>query len=246
MKRFSKLLALGVAAALTFGMTVSAAPSPNAPTEDQKATAAIVNAIVQTAGVQNSKGETVNVEVNVDTLDGGAYNEAFGENYEDALSKAAGNDAVYAAMQEAAGVFTENQVWYDDYIINVNVEGVIPEGGLYVPVAAIKEGDACVVAHWNEETKTWEVLQTKIENGYVYALFQDFSPVYYAVLYVTGEENPGTDPGTNPGTNPPGDNGGNTAPSSPKTGETVPMAGILAVVCLAGVAVCAKKVRYNR
>ena len=34
--------------------------------------------------------------------------------------------------------------------------------------------------------------------------------------------------------------------AAPKTGETVPAAGIMALVLMAGAAVCAKKVRYNR
>ena len=35
------------------------------------------------------------------------------------------------------------------------------------------------------------------------------------------------------------------APVSPKTGETLPVAGMMAVLCLAGVVVCAKKARCN-
>ncbi|MCI9439278.1 MAG: hypothetical protein HFH85_19440 [Lachnospiraceae bacterium] len=34
--------------------------------------------------------------------------------------------------------------------------------------------------------------------------------------------------------------------TSPKTGETVPAAGILAVILLAGVIICATRVRYNK
>ena len=32
---------------------------------------------------------------------------------------------------------------------------------------------------------------------------------------------------------------------SPKTGETLPVAGIMAVICLAGAAVAVKKVKFN-
>ena len=89
------------------------------------------------------------------------------------------------------------------------------------------------------------MLQTKVENGAVYALFpQGFSPVYISILTVTGEEVPDNNDDNDSSDS---DNSNSSAaPESPKTGETLPVAGIMAVICLAAAAVCAKKVRYNR
>ena len=178
------------------------------------------------------------------TLPETVYNEAFGSNYEQALEKVDANEAVNAALDAAfatLGSGSEKNVYRD--IIDVKVEGEIPAGGLYVPVLPSASGEAYVVAHWNGTA--WEVLQTKVENGAVYALFpQGFSPVYISILTVTGEEVPDNNDDNDSSDS---DNSNSSAaPESPKTGETLPVAGIMAVICLAAAAVCAKKVRYNR
>lgn len=241
MRKFTKMLALGMAAALVFGMTVSAAESKD--TID--AVVEGVNTVINGAGVQDSQGNTIEnaPKVEATVLPESVYNDAFGNDYEEAIQKVDDNAAINAAIDAAFATLkntTEKNVYRD--IIDITVEGEIPAGGLYVPVLPSADGEAYVVAHWNGTA--WEVLQTKVENGAVYALFpQGFSPVYISILTVTGEELPDNDDNNN-------DNGGNgsgsTAPESPKTGETLPAAGILAVVCLAAAAVCAKKVRYNR
>ena len=240
MKKFTKMLALGMAAALAFGMTVSAASS-----KDTEEVAEGVNVIIQNAGVQDSNGNAVDVKAEATVLPQEAYNEQFGVDYDDALAKVDANEAVNAALDSAfatLGNGTQKNVYRD--IIDVNVEGTIPAGGLYVPLLPAADGEAYVIAHWNGTA--WEVLQTKVENGVVYALFpESFSPVYLSILTVTGEENNNNDNNNNNKNNNNNNNSGSSdnsgAPASPKTGETLPVAGILAVVCLAGVAVCAKK-----
>lgn len=244
MKRLSKMLALGMAAALVFGMTVSAAGSKD--TID--AVVDGVNSVIENAGVQDSAGNVIEnpPKVEATTLPETVYNEAFGSNYEQALEKVDANEAVNAALDAAfatLGSGSEKNVYRD--IIDVKVEGEIPAGGLYVPVLPSASGEAYVVAHWNGTA--WEVLQTKVENGAVYALFpQGFSPVYISILTVTGEEVPDNNNDDNDSSDDSNDSNGSAAPESPKTGETLPVAGILAVICLAAAAVCAKKVRYNR
>ena len=236
MKKFSKMLALGMAAALAFGMTVSAAESPSTNAAE------IVGAVLGETQVQDSNGNVVDVKAEATGLPQEAYNEQFGVDYEDALAKVEANEAVNAALDSAfAALGNGDRDLYRD-IIDVNVEGTIPAGGLYVPLLPAADGAAYVIAHWNGTT--WEVLQTKVENGVVYALFpESFSPVYLSILTVTGEENNNNDNNNNNNNN--NNNSGSSdnsgAPASPKTGETLPVAGILAVVCLAGVAVCAKK-----
>ncbi len=249
MKKFSKMLALGMAAALVFGMTVSAAGSPT--TEDPVANE--TNKVIADAGVQDAEGNVVSgLKVEATAIPETVYSEAFGTDYEEAVAKVEANDTVKAAIDKAftaLGNGTVKEVVSN--IIDVSVvEGTIPESGLYVPVTAAVNGKGYVVAHWNGAA--WEVLTTKVENGAVYALFtRGFSPVCISVLTLTGEETPSNptpapsnpDNGNNNNTST-GNN--NTTPESPKTGETLPVAGILAVICLAAAAVCAKKVRYNR
>ena len=240
MRKFSKMLALGMAAALVFGMTVSAAESKD--TID--AVVDGVNTVIENAGVQDSEGNVIEnaPKVEATVLPETVYNDTFGKNYDEALEKVDANDTVNAAIDAAFATLkntTEKHVYRD--IIDVTVEGDIPAGGLYVPVLPSADGEAYVVAHWNGTA--WEVLKTKVENNAVYALFpQGFSPVYISILTVTGEE---IKPET---TTPPSDTEPEkpAEPASPKTGETLPAAGILAVICLAAAAVCAKKVRYNR
>ena len=247
MKKFTKMLALGLAAALTFGMTVSAAPSKEPEVED------VVNVIIGNAGVQDANGNTLEnaPKVEATKLPDTVYSEAFGSDYDDACSKAINSTAVSpkidAVFAEAfPGVSTDRMDLYSD-IIDITVDGDIPEGGLYVPVWVAGKDEAYVVAHWNGQA--WEVLQTKVENDVVYALFPSgFSPVSLTIVTV-GEEKPGNDDDNNNNNN--NNNSGSSddktsTPASPKTGETMPVAGILAVMCLAGAAVCAKKARYNR
>lgn len=183
MKKFTKMLALGLAAALTFGMTVSAAGSNDTTQE----VADGVNVVIGAVGVQDSNGNAVDVKAEASALPEDAYNENFGVDYDDALAKVDSNDAVNAAIDAAFATLenkTEKKVYRD--IIDVKVEGTIPAGGLYVPLLPSSDGEAYVIAHWNGSG--WEVLQTKVEDGVVYALFpQSFSPVYLSILTVSGE-----------------------------------------------------------
>lgn len=183
MKKFTKMLALGLAAALTFGMTVSAAGSNDTTQE----VADGVNVVIDAVGVQDSNGNVVDVKAEASALPEDAYNENFGVDYDDALAKVDSNDAVNAAIDAAFATLenkTEKKVYRD--IIDVKVEGTIPAGGLYVPLLPSSDGEAYVIAHWNGSG--WEVLQTKVEDGVVYALFpQSFSPVYLSILTVAGE-----------------------------------------------------------
>ena len=183
MKKFTKMLALGLAAALTFGMTVSAAGSNDTTQE----VADGVNVVIGAVGVQDSSGNAVDVKAEASALPEDAYNENFGVDYDDALAKVDSNDAVNAAIDAAFATLenkTEKKVYRD--IIDVKVEGTIPAGGLYVPLLPSSDGEAYVIAHWNGSG--WEVLQTKVEDGVVYALFpQSFSPVYLSILTVAGD-----------------------------------------------------------
>lgn len=84
-------------------------------------------------------------------------------------------------------------------------------------VPGIAAGQKIAVLHQKADG-TWESLTVNhVGQDSVTATFTSFSPV--AIVAYEG---------------------------SPKTGETLPVAGILAVICLAGAAVCAKKIRFNK
>ena len=239
MKKFTKMLALGMAAALVFGMTVSAAPSMG--TGDVSAVD-LVNAAISAAPVTDASGNKVDVKAEATELTDNMCTETFGTNYDDTVKAVINSAAVSPKIDEVfkaafPGVSTDRMDLYSD-IVDVNVDGEIPAGGLYVPVLPAVADSAYVVAHWNGTA--WEVLQTKVENDVVYALFPEgFSPVSITIVTV-GEEKPdnGGNNNDNNNDNTSSSTNDNAAPASPKTGETVPAAGILAVICLAGVAVC--------
>ena len=92
MKRFTKMLALGMAAALAFGMTVSAAPSKDTFDTTQD----VVNAIIQEAGVQDSQGNVLEnpPKVEATNLPEDVFSEAFGFSVEEAGNKAVNSAAV--------------------------------------------------------------------------------------------------------------------------------------------------------
>lgn len=249
MKKFSKMLALGVAAALTFGMTVSAAESPS--TDGGAGGALMAGDAISAGGVKDVNGNAVDVTAEATVLPSDAFNETFGMNYEEVVDKAYNDPVIDAALDKALENLPAGDYTVNHSVIDVKVDGEIPAGGLYVSlwqVGTLKDECGYVIGHWNVNTNKWEVLPTKIENGFVYALFPEgFSPVYLSVLTVSEEQEPTPTPTPTPGPgNNDDNNNNNSEPVSPKTGETVPVAGILALICLAGVAVCAKKVNYNK
>lgn len=76
--------------------------------------------------------------------------------------------------------------------------------------------------------------------GYVTATFTHFSPVL-VMTYTVATAAPAPTPSTN---TTPSNNYVDTTPASPKTG-VLPVAAIAAGICLAGAAVCGKKVKFN-
>lgn len=92
-------------------------------------------------------------------------------------------------------------------------------------VEGINEGDNIQVLHFTNGE--WEKVDvSSVGKGTVTAKFTSLSPV--AIVKLPATNNGGTD--------------GNKAPA---TGSTAPVAAVLAMICLAGVAVCGKKVKFN-
>lgn len=110
-------------------------------------------------------------------------------------------------------------------------------GTVTLKVAGIKAGETILIMHFNETTGAWENIKpSKVADGEVTFALSSFSPVAIVKVDVeTVTQGTGTTAGTTTA----------ATTTSPKTGETTPVIAILAIICLAGVAVCGKKVKAN-
>lgn len=95
---------------------------------------------------------------------------------------------------------------------------------LDLPAPGVKAGAAVAVLHWNGSA--WEVIKPDaVNDGMVKATFTSLSPVFVVEFSALTSE-------------------GNAV--SPKTGSSMPVLPVMAVICMAGVAVVAtKKVKCN-
>lgn len=92
-------------------------------------------------------------------------------------------------------------------------------------VSGVKAGDNIQVLHFNGTE--WEVIEgATAGEGTVTARFTSLSPVAIVKLPATSDSNKDEN-------------------KAPATGSTAPVAAVLAMICLAGVAVCGKKVKFN-
>lgn len=248
MKKLSKMAALGLALALTFGMTVNAEESPTtagvAPelkeeqvkeyTEKSKTLEAAVGNVTVSVG-----GQTV-------TLD---KEPVAPETLYEAVQIAAGKAAEVTAdlkldVPEGKTVVT-NVVGSAD----IKWTGEIPAGGLEltIPISGIEEGKKYILLHLTGGK--WEtILPTSVANGKVTATFTSLSPVVASevmIVEVGEDEDDDDDDSDASGTTQAAAAAANPA-TSPKTAETLPVAGVMALIALAGAAVCADKIRYNR
>ena len=123
-------------------------------------------------------------------------------------------------------------------VAEVSYTGTIPAEGVAITlnVTGISAGDNVYVIHYTGAT-TYEKLAATAGNGTVTATFTSLSPV--AVVKYTVA----TTPAPAPQPQAPSYNY-DDEPVSPKTG-VLPVAAIAAGICLAGAAVCGKKVKFN-
>lgn len=125
-------------------------------------------------------------------------------------------------------------------VADVTYEGEIPAEGVAITlkVDGIKAGDKVFVIHYTS-ADTYEVLEATAGDGTVTVTFKSLSPV--AIVKYTVEAAASTgDTTTTVNTTTTVD----TTTTSPKTG-VLPVAAIAAGICLAGAAVCGKKVKFN-
>lgn len=293
MKKLSSMLALGLAAAMVFGMTVSAAESPNTATTitpsttvDDSIVNSVVNASDELAGSQ-AVATQVAVSVPLPTLNeeevksytqtaatqlAAVKAESITTNLKDdagnpvAVTTKAVEPAVAAAAPQAAVEAVKQLV--DTGILQMNTgsattSSVTVKAGVDISLpadVAVSESNPVTVAipvnieiqpektylvlHMVADGQ-WETVKAVIVNGTIYGTFTKLSPV----LVVEADA---VKAGNNDDDDDDDDSGivvlenGTAAPASPKTGESIPVAGMMAVICLAGAAVCAVKVRYSR
>lgn len=196
MKKFTKMLALCLALAMVFGMSVSAATNPSVVAKN------IADVVKKGTEVQ---GRTVEYIVRLE--------ESNPEN----------------------GSFELTERDLDE------------NGCVWFRLSTPPKGMGYVLYHFNEDgTFSDEVAvvydHTEEDGSEIYyAKPTKFSP--FVLVLVSGTVTPALPPveGTAPTTT----TTATGAPVSPKTGETLPVAGMMAVLCLAGVVVCAKKARCN-
>uniref|UniRef100_UPI004056F874 hypothetical protein n=1 Tax=Acetatifactor sp. TaxID=1872090 RepID=UPI004056F874 len=166
--------------------------------------------------------------------------------------------AVLRNAREVAATIAVAQVAADSEIAVVAGADIeipaIPEGGITLTISLANftaaEGRNYIVLHLNNITQTWETMDATVTGNTITAHFNSLSPIVVVeVVENTTTENGGGNANTNTNTNT--NTNANSTPAadpavSPKTGDALSVTGILAVICLAGVVVSAKKVRYNR
>ncbi len=223
-RKFVSFAALTMALTLAFGMTVSAAGSTSTASSNvTQETLDAAAASAKTSAVVDDQGNKVEAAVEATVIS----RENVG-----AAEQAAATKLPETLTQKAGGLVTgfDLKVTLADgkEAKNVTVQLAVP---------GVETGHEYRVLHWTGSD--WEVIAPNaVAKGSLTVTFASLSPI--VIIEVAAK-----DTGSNSGS---GDNGnsGASAPAadvSPKTGETLPMAGTAVLLCLAGAAVCAKKAR---
>lgn len=247
MKKLSSMLALGLALALTFGMTVSAKESPTT-----EGTAPSMTEAQQKDYTQKSSALTQAVGSVTATVDGKSVTltkepvapETLYQAERLADDKAAEKAAALKLDVPKGATVKTTVVGSADLKLPEGTE--MPEAGitLTIPISGIKEGKTYVLLHL--ANGTWETIVPKsVVNGAVEATFKSLSPVVASEVFVVVAEEEKEEDDDDVAAVPAAAAAVNPA-TSPKTAETLPVAGVMALICLAGAAVCAGKVRYNK
>lgn len=222
-KKLTSVLALAMAMALTFGMTVCAAGSSSTTASKADVTGQQVAADTTDPADANEKAELESQAADLAsgvTATGATVSPLTAGQLKDVRAKA-GDIALKAVSNNAV------------IVVKAGADIDAPAGELTInfPNFVKEAGKKYMVLHLNEATNVWETVDAVIENGKITATFASLSPI---VIVEISEKAPAT-------------NSAATSPAeSPKTGEVLPAAGIMAVICLAGAAVCAKKVRFSK
>lgn len=227
-KKFAGLLAASLAMVLTLGMTVSAAPSVS--TTDPSITQDVL--IDQAVEVFEAIDSAGGIEISGASAEGLAY-DLWPVSVTDFDSAMAQKDAL---VKDAVSGTSSKYVTSFDLDILVEATGEKADLGtvtLGIPVPGVRAEGTYVILHMKADG-TWEAIPTTAENGKLTATFTSLSPIV-VVEVLEKDSDDGDDDDDNVTES--------GAPASPKTGETLPVAGVMTLICLAGAAVCAKRVR---
>lgn len=221
-KKLTSALALAMAMALTFGMTVCAAGSPvagaNADVTGQQVAADTTDPADATEKAELDT-QAANLASGV-TADGATVTALTAGELKDVRAKA--GDIALATVSSNAVI---------SVVAGADIDAPAGEVTINFPNFVKEAGKKYMVLHLNKATQVWETVAAKIETGVVVVNLDSYSPI---VVVEVSEKAPSTNSTT-------------TSPAeSPKTGETLPVAGIMAVICLAGAAVCAKRARFSK
>lgn len=238
MKKFSKLLALSLATALTLGMTVSAAGSTS--TTNSEITSEVL--------ADNAK----KVDADATGLDAGVTVEvkaATVADYDAASNVAddvAPSDVEVVEVVTVFNVELENAAGAD---ASATVSASNPLTVTLKNVPGVVSGKLYVVLHQKKDG-TWERVSGVQPGPTLTATFTSLSPV--AVVEVdekdTGNDDDDDDDDDDDTTAAASTSVAATTgvAASPKTGETMPVAVLFAVASLGAAVVCSRKARYNK
>lgn len=224
MKKFSKLLALSLATALVFGMTVSAAPSPVTSDGD----------IAVEYDGEAPEGATKLV------ADEGA---AAAPAKDDANKAIASLDSNY----EMVNVIWSGDVHFEDANGNevATNNTIVAFFNLQGDIPGVVAGKYYVVLHLNGSKL--EAVSGVQEGPVLYGVFSSLSPV--AIVEVdkkADDDDDDDDDDTTTEAAPASAAAATGVAASPKTGETAPVAVLFAVASLGAAVACSRKARYNK
>lgn len=229
MKNFSKLLALSVALSLVFGMTALADDEANPSVSISNSN--VTNTTLAN-DVKNISSSTTGVIVSAANV--GQYDEA--------VRVATGGDLFNEFAAKIADVLDAGAVTSVDVVavFELTGTGTITLSGFGNKIEA---GATYVMGHMvgQDNWTNAEMLPVTVNtDGSI--TFTTSSNSVFTLLKVAAtakDDDDDDDDDDAPAVTAAG------APASPKTGETLPVAGIAMMIALAGAAVCATKVRYN-
>lgn len=251
MKKLSSMAALGLALALTFGMTVSAQESPTtegtAPSmteAQQKDYEEKSSALTQAVGTVTATVEGSSVTLTKEPVAPETLLQAEQKVAEKVAEKAAqlGLDVPEGATVKTTIVGSAD--------LKLPEGTTVPDGGLQltIPISGIKAGKTYILLHL--ANGAWEtIIPDSVKDGAVTATFSSLSPVLVGApeIIVVAAEEPEKEEWPEPRHPETAAAAAAVNPAtSPKTAETIPAAGVMALICLAGAAVCAGRIRCNK
>jgi hypothetical protein len=200
---------------LAMGTMTVAAASPETNTADGDSTAAVVAAEELASQVGEVKSDA---------------GEVVKTTVSDEVATAVSTSEGLATIATAADSTLAGKKLTAVAAVDIDIPGIdwtqYPNGvKVDIAVKGVVASKSYIVLHQKADG-SWERLDAEVKDGVITATFKgSFSPVVIAEVEGDGSAAAGT--------------------SSPKTGETAPLATVLAVVMLAGAALCTKKVKFN-